>query len=139
MNINEELYQFIKNQIKTQLSKKLTYDVKVKDTPSGTDFPLVIIQRILSTPPQTDYDHIDSFSKPTYEFDIYAKSKTIGTKTFSARTIAVEIEDVIYEYMSVELGATCTYTGPTPNVDTDVYRITMRFTKTSNDRRNRFI
>lgn len=139
MNINEELYQFIKKQVKDQLINKLSYDVKVKDTPSGTDFPLVIIQRLLVTKPKKDFANINSFSQQTYEIDIYAKSKTIGTKTYSARTIAVEIENVIYEYMSCELGATCTYDDPTPNVDTDVYRITMRFTKTSNDRRNRFI
>jgi len=139
MNINEELYQLIKKEINSQISKKISYVVKVKDTPSGTDFPLVIIQRILSNQPKKDFGNINSFSTQTYEIDIYAKSKTVGTTTYSARTIAVEIEDVIYEYMSGELGATCTYVGPTPNVDTDVYRITMRFTKTSNDRRNRFI
>lgn len=130
-----DLYDTVKTELKNYLEKNSEYKPKVKSLPTGEDFPKVVLEDISDIETGSDFGKINAFSSVVYEINIYAK----GSRTASERTIAREIKDHVTVVMRDILGMKRIYCEPTPNVDTNIYRYTMRYQVLRNDRRNKFI
>ena len=130
----DNLY-LIKQNLDNYLKHTPFNNIKAQTTPKGDTFPKIVIQDITNTERERDFGGINRFSAVTYEIEIYAKAS--GGK--SERTIANELKTHIRRFMEDELGLKRVYDSPTPNIDTSVYRITMRYTVVINDKRNKFI
>ena len=110
----------------------------VKHSPSV--FPLVEIKQLNTTNAETDLQRITQIDDYEFELNIYAKSKTDGEgNVITEVQVAEDIQYLINELFEVKLNMVRTFCQPTPNLDLDIYRITMRFTCSYNKRRNIFI
>lgn len=133
------LFDNIKNGLDSFLSKKSKYAPLLTTVPSDGTFPNVVIEKIDDREHACDNTRNSVFSTWSIELNIYAVSTTFENKRISARSVAVELEDLIRQYLGEKMGFIRTYDKPTPNVDQSVYRITMRFQVKINDKRNSFI
>lgn len=116
MNLN--LYDAVYNGLKEKLDNS-TYKPFLLLKPNQTDFPQVILEEIDNIP----IDKINECSIITFEADIYAKD--IGA--IDNMEIAREIQKSVDDYLGIELRMNRTLCSPTPNADTNLYRITMRY------------
>lgn len=133
------IYDEVRNGLKQYLSQNSEYAPLVKTKASGDTFPYVVFEKSSDIEHASDNQRNTVISSLEFEINIYAKEKTIKNKKVSDRTIAVEIEECIKSYMGGVLGYKRTYDKPTPNIDTTVYRITMRYQVKLNERRKYFI
>lgn len=133
------LFDNIKNGLDSFLSKNSKYAPLLTTVPSDGTFPNVVIEKIDDREHACDNTRNSVFSTCSIELNIYAVSTTFENKRISARSVAVELEDLIRQYLGEKMGLRRTYDKPTPNVDQSVYRITMRFQVKINDKRNSFI
>lgn len=128
MNYHEVIQEY-----KQYLETKSKYKPKVMSMPKGNYFPKVVITKIDDRETGKSTYGLDRKSNITLEIDIYAKEQGV-----SEVTIANELEEITKEYMGLHLGMKRTLDKPTPNIDTSVYRITMRYEAVMNEIRNVF-
>jgi len=131
------LFDEVKSGLKEHL-KNSAYTPVLKTFASGDTFPYVVIEKSNDFEGSTDLQRFNVIDSLEIEINIFAKKKVEGVKTISNRSVAIEIEEHIKNYFR-ELGFKRTYDKPTPNLDMEVYRITMRFRVNANTRRNYFI
>lgn len=113
--INITLYDELYSDIKSSLEQS-PLGVKVYKKPIGTSFPLVVIQEI---------DNSETTRQTTslsIEVNIYTKDKPINGVMFDDITIARNINETISNYMN-KRGFKRIYSRPTPNIDSNVYRL----------------
>lgn len=130
------LFEEVRKGLSTYLTEMSEYDPLIT-TIVGTDkYPKVVISKADDREIKNDTFRMTVVSSLVFEIDIYTKDKVIGNKTVSSRVIATELEDLIKRYMGDMCGFKRTLDKPTPNIDTSIYRITMRYSGTYNDKRN---
>lgn len=129
----------VRNGLKQYLLENSAYAPLVKTKASGDIFPYVVFEKSNDVEHASDNLRNTVISSLEFEINIYAKEKTIKNKKVSDRVIATEIEECIKSYMGGVLGYKRTYDKATPNIDTTVYRITMRYQVKLNERRKYFI
>ena len=134
--MNSFCYDKVFKTLKEYVPQNSEYSPDVNKTNEGDIFPKVVVEendnRLLSR----DNMRVTSISSVDIVIDIYARSKTVGTTTYSRRAIAIEIRNLCDEVCSDIYGMKRTLCKPTPNVDSDIYRITMHFIANQNDMRN---
>ena len=133
------LFDNIKNRLDDFLLENSKYAPLLTTVPSDGTFPNVVIEKIDDREHACDNTRNSVFSTWSIELNIYAVSTTYKNKKVSARSVAVELEELIFYYMGEKMGFKRTYDKPSPNVDQSVYRITMRFQTRINNKRNSFI
>lgn len=117
----------IKKALKEYLDKNSIYAPFVTTVATNQKYPKVVIEKVDDRELESDIQRLNIFSIINIELNIYAKDMTQGTKTLSGRTVATEIEENIKMFMGNICGFKRTLDKPTPNIDTSIYRITMRY------------
>lgn len=133
------IYDEVRNGLKEYLSIHSAYTPLVKTFASGDTFPYVVFEKSNDIEYASDKQKNTVISTVEYEINIYAKEQTLQNKRVAGRSIAAEIEEHIKSYMGGILGYKRTYDKPTPNIDSTVYRITMRYLVNLNETRKYFI
>ena len=136
-----DLINPLRNALKDYLDANSDYNVGVtryvKHSPSR--FPLIEIKQLNSTNAETDLQRIIQIDNYEFELNIYAKSIENNGDVITEVKVAEDIQYLINELFEVKLNMVRTFCQPTPNLDLDIYRITMRFTCSYNKRQNIFI
>ncbi|MFR7590216.1 MAG: hypothetical protein ACLUVC_02135 [Longibaculum sp.] len=133
------IYDDVRNGLKEYLSIHSAYAPLVKTIASGDTFPYVVFEKSNDIEHASDKQRNTVISTLEFEINIFAKEKTLNNKKLAGRTIACEIEEHIKKYMGGKLGYKRTYDKPTPNIDSTVYRITLRYQVNLNESKNYFI
>ena len=136
--INRSMFEKIYHTAKKYLEENSVFSPKVLKVPKGESFPRVVIQMISNVNDARDSHGFISHSLIGIEADIYALEKTYDDKKYSAQQIAEEISEHCSIVFEEGFGMKRNLCQPTPNADTDIYRITMRFSVLQDDKRNVF-
>lgn len=105
---------------------------------SSSSFPLIELKQLNSISGEEDLNRYEQTDILTFELNIYAKSEIIEGEIKTEVEIAEELMYLVNEFFDVKFGMRRTLCEPTPNLDRDIYRITMRYTCAYNKRRNKF-
>ena len=95
------------------------------------------IREISKEPPF--FHNILEYNGVYYEIEIFAIDKAAANKIISNITICNELKELVDKVMSSYFQLERTLCQPTPNVDKNIYRITMRYTANIWDNKNMLI
>lgn len=137
--INRTMYECVYNKIKSFLSTHNEFAPVVLKTPKGDKFPRVVVQMISNNEVGRDIGMHNVFSSVGIEIDIYAKNMTSGKVKYADMQVAEKIADDCSFVCENLFEMKRTFYSPTPNIDPDVYRLTLRYSALQDDKRNRFI
>lgn len=136
--INRTMYERLYQSIKKHLSTHNEFNPIVTKQPKGSKFPKVVVNLLTNTNTVKDSNGFISHSFVGVEINVYAKSLYLNGERISEMKIAEIIADDcsfvcedIYDMKRAGYD-------PTPNIDEDIYRITLRYTATQDDKRNVF-
>jgi len=135
MIINLEIYNKIFNILKQFLESESKYNpiVTKQELRQSDRFPLVVITEednayLIGT---TKFE--ETKSRVEYEINVYATDKNINNKMISRQEIARELIGLIDNVMGYNLRMIRRSCRPTPNLDKNIYRITLRYRGNIND------
>lgn len=138
-NLTDKVYDVLNEYIVSRSS----YSPRVlKKALKQTDkFPVVILSEINNMPIQqtTKTRFRETVSNIYYEVNIYARDMAVGTNTISNAEICNELKVLTDKVMNGYFQFERTLSEPTPNLDNTVYRITLRYTATLYENRERLI
>lgn len=141
--MNTNLYDKIYDTLKVYLQAKSSYSPRVLKLAKQEEdkFPLVTITEANNLPnwQTTKTKKRETIANIYYEINIYAVDKISPTATISKAQIAEELKFLTDKVMSNYFQLERTLCEPTPNVDTNIYRITMRYTARLFENRERLI
>jgi len=141
--MNVTLTNKIYDTLKLYLQARSSYSPRVVKLAKQQEnkFPLVVITESNNIPTEQTLkaQKRDITSNIYYEVNIYAEDKAVGNKTISKAQICEELKALTDKVMSNYFQLDRTLCEPTPNLDTNVYRITMRYTAKIFENRNRLI
>lgn len=139
MNISKT--QEISNNLNSYLQANSQYNPLVlrKALRQSDKFPLVtIVEQNNTLDTVTTRNKKQEFvSNLYYEINIYAVDIRTEDKTISNVVITDELKKLVDDVMSIYYGLKRTSCRPTPNVDSTIYRITMRYEGKIFENRNR--
>ena len=136
--MNQNVFNASYVELKKRLEEIKEYNPIVKTTPSGTLYPMVVVENVENSILSQSTCNRESTSLIGIEINIYAKSMSIGTTQLSNRTIAIELSNIVDNVLVKEFSMKRVTCKPTPNVDTTIYRITMIYNTKQNDNRSRY-
>ena len=135
MVINLDIYDKIFNILKTVLTTESIYNpiVSKEELRQFDRFPLVVFTEgdnsyLLGT---TRFEQTKS--RLEYEINVYTTDKKVGDKIVSRKEIAKELVELIDNVMNCNLRMIRRSCRPTPNLDENIYRITLRYRTNLND------
>lgn len=135
MVINLDIYDKIFNILKTFLTTESIYNpiVSKEELRQFDRFPLVVFTEgdnsyLLGT---TRFEQTKS--RLEYEINVYTTDKKVGDKIVSRKEIAKELVELIDNVMNCNLRMIRRSCRPTPNLDENIYRITLRYRTNLND------
>lgn len=128
---HERLYDALKEFIQ----EKSKYSPYVLKKAKESCFPLVVFS-VTDNSSIANLGYYEQISMLTISVEISAINKEVDGEEIDAMIIANEIHDIVNEFLTIRCGLNRTYDSPTANVDTNVYRIVMRFTKKINITKN---
>lgn len=138
-NLDDKIY----NTLKVYLQAKSSYSPRVlKFAKQEYDkFPLVVLTEVNNVP---NWQTLKAQKRETvadiyYEVNIYATDKIAGNTTISRVQICEELQSLTDKVMSNYFQLERTLCQPTPNLDTNIYRITLRYTAKLYENRERLI
>ena len=123
--------------IDEKLKEQLPFPCVVRGIPTGDDYPLITIEEISNIDTNL-LPFSERRSNIGIEINIYTKRLTVDGNTYNERQVANAIRSVIGTAIA-EAGLRRVSDVPTPNVDTTLYRQTMRFNGGFDIYRNHFI
>ena len=135
MIINLDAYDKIFQILKQFLVEESQYSpiVSKQELRQSDKFPLVVFTEednayLIGT---TRFE--ETKSRLDYEVNIYATDKKVGNSIVSRQVIARELEGLVDNVLGYNLKMVRRSSRPTPNLDKNVYRITMRYRTNIND------
>lgn len=138
-NLDDKIY----NALKVYLQAKSSYSPRVlKFAKQENDkFPLVVLTEVNNVP---NWQTLKAQKRETvasiyYEVNIYATDKVAGNTTISRVQICEELQSLTDKVMSNYFQLERTLCQPTPNLDTNIYRVTLRYTARLYENRERLI
>ena len=131
LDVYDKIFQVLKKFLQEE-SKYKPFVTKLAQKQSDK-FPLVVITEednayLVGT---TRFE--ETRSRVDYEINIYTTDMAIDGKKVSKLEVAKELKELVDNVMNCNLKMRRRSCRPTPNLDKDVYRITMRYTATVND------
>lgn len=104
-------------------------------------FPVVVLTESNNIPihQTTKTRFRETVSNIYYEINIYARDMAVGTNKISNAEICNELKVLTDKVMNGYFQFERTLSEPTPNLDNTVYRITLRYTATLYENRERII
>lgn len=129
--MTNDITNIIYNTLKTYLQAKSVYSPKVlkKVLQTNDKFPLVTLveQNNIFNLGTTKIKKREIIDAVYWEINIYAVDQTNGTNIISNAQICDELKILIDKVMSDYFQLDRTMCEPTPNLDSSIYRITMRY------------
>lgn len=136
--INRVMFERLYEDIKKHLSRQCKYEPVVTKQPKGTKFPKVVVNLLTNTNVVKDSNGFISHSFIGVEINVFAKVSYIDGQRISEMKVAEDIADECSFVCEDIYGMKRAGYDPTPNIDEDIYRITLRYTATQDDKRNCF-
>ena len=135
MIMNLDVYDKIFQILKTFLTTESKYSpIVTKQELRQTDkFPLVVITEEDNSYLVGTTRFEETKSRLNYEINIYATDKNINNSIVSKQEIARELSGLVDNVMGYNLRMIRRSCRPTPNLDKNIYRITMRYRANLND------
>lgn len=133
--MNIQVYEDIFTAYK-RLMESTQYQPVVLKKPNGAIYPLITLEMIDNPLDSISTDRNVTYSKPDYEVNIYAPDVELDGVSIDGVTVAWSIASDTDKFM-IAAGMHRTSCRPTPNIDKDLYRITMRFNAKQDDYRGR--
>lgn len=129
MNVN--LINQIYNDLKTYLKENSRYDPRVtrKALKQSDKFPLITITTGDNKNILRDTTGIDSTDRIDIDINIYAEDQVFNNEKISNVNIVAELSYLIDEVVGKKYRILRTYCKPTPNLDDNIYRVTMKYYK----------
>lgn len=129
------MYDKIYKGLKQYVGENSIYSPHVLKKPKETIFPLVVFS-ITNDVNTLNQGYFDQISTVSFAVEI----STINLEKDGEEIDSMQVAHEIHKHIEIYLGCICRYTkvldNPTPNIDTNVYRIVMRYTVKINTRRN---
>ncbi len=139
INLTNKVYDVLNEYLVT----KSQYSPRVlrKALKQTEKFPVVVLTEINNIPIQqtTKTRFRETVSNIYYEINIYARDMAVGIDTISNAEICNELKVLVDKVMNGYFQFERTLCEPTPNLDNTVYRITLRYTATLYENRERII
>ena len=135
MIINLEIYDKIFNILKKFLADESQYNpiVSKQELRQTDKFPLVVITEEDNSYLTGTTRFEETKSRLEYEINVYATDKNVNGNMVAKQEIARELVGLIDNVMSYNLRMTRRSCRPTPNLDKNIYRITIRYRGNIND------
>ena len=135
MIINLEIYDKIFNILKKFLADESQYNpiVSKQELRQSDKFPLVVITEEDNSYLTGTTRFEETKSRLEYEINVYATDKNVNGNMVAKQEIARELVGLIDNVMSYNLRMTRRSCRPTPNLDKNIYRITIRYRGNIND------
>ena len=141
MNINQK--DKIYNTLKTYVAAKSSYSPRISPfvLKSSDKFPLITFVQVndVHTQQTTKTRKRETVSSLYFEINIYTNDKVANNVVISRVKIADELTDLVDKVMSGYYQLERTMCQPTPNLDDNVYRVTIRYTAMLLENRDRLI
>ena len=127
VDLADEIYKYLKE----YLPSKSSYAPRVtqKNLKQSDKFPLVTVFEDDNANVLADTTFKDKTDKILISINIYAEDKAVGNKVISNANIAKELRDLVDEVMCGKFRMQRTACRRTPNLDENIYRITMNYTR----------
>ena len=135
MIINLEVYNKIFNILKQFLADESQYNpiVTKQELRQSDKFPLVVITEEDNAYLTGTTRFEETKSRVEYEINVYATDMKVGNQIVAKQEIARELVGLIDNVMSYNLRMIRRSCRPTPNLDKNIYRITIRYRGNIND------
>lgn len=126
-DLADEIYEYLN----VYLPSKSKYSPRVtqKNLKQSDKFPLVTVFEDDNANILVDTTFKDKTDKILISINIYAEDKAVENKVISNANIAKELRDLVDEVISRKFRMKRTSCKKTPNLDENIYRITMQYTK----------
>lgn len=127
VDLADEIYEYLN----VYLPSKSKYSPRVtqKNLKQSNKFPLVTVFEDDNANVLVDTKFKDKTDKILISINIYAEDKAVGNKVISNANIAKELRDLVDEVVSKKFRMQRTFCKRTPNLDENIYRITMNYTR----------
>ena len=141
MVMNIDVYDKVYKVLKKFIEENTEYNVYVTKLPieNSNKFPQVVLTEENNSLNTATTRYEETKSLLSYEVNIYAQDKAIGGKKISRIKIARELQQLVDNVLGYNYRMNRILCSPTPNIDTNIYRITMRYTVTLDDNRIKFM
>lgn len=136
--MNIEMYDGLYNSLNEYINENSKIRVAVLKKPNSNIFPKIVIEEIANAARGFSGSYMESYSDITYEINVYAKTQEVDGIVEDSMDIARYLQSLISEFMEYHFRAKRVFCSPTPNIDDNVYRITMRYTTQASDYRGHF-
>lgn len=135
MIINLDIYDKIFNILKDFITSESKYNpiVTKMELRQSDKFPLVVITEEDNAYLTGTTRFEETRSRAEYEINIYAVDKKFEDKIVSKQEVARELMGLVDNVMNCNLKMMRRSCRPTPNLDKNIYRITMRYRAKIND------
>ena len=137
--INNTMYDNVFKAIENYLNLANDFNPVVLNQPKGEQYPRVIVQMVTNSNIGRDFGGYSSFSNVGIEIDIYAKNMFSNGSQFAdievAYNIAEDVSFVCEELFEMKRNMM----QPTPNIDNETYRLTLRYSSLQDDKHSMFI
>ena len=135
MIINLDIYDKIFNILKDFLTSESQYNpiVTKMELRQSDKFPLVVITEEDNAYLTGTTRFEETRSRGEYEINIYATDKKVGDNVVSKQEVARELMGLVDNVMNCNLKMIRRSCRPTPNLDKNIYRITIRYRAKIND------
>lgn len=141
MIINTDVYNEVFRVLKQFVKDNTDYDVYVTKLPlqQSDKFPQVVLTEEENSFNSGTTRGEETVSKLSYEVNIYAQDKVVNGDMKSRVDIARELVALVDNVMNCNYRMRRITCRPTPNIDINIYRMTLRYTVSLNDNRIKFI
>ena len=119
-----------------RLMESTQYQPVVLKKANGSNYPLITLEMIDNSLDTISTDRSVTYSKSDYEVNIYAPHIELDGVSIENVMVAWSLADETDKFM-IAAGLHRISCRPTPNIDKDLYRITMRFNAKQDDYRGR--
>lgn len=135
MIINLEIYEKVFNILKTFLQAESKYNpiVTKQELRQSDRFPLVVFTEEDNAYLTGTTRFEETISRAEYEINIFTTDKNIDETIVSRQEIARELVGLVDNVMGYNLKMIRRSCRPTPNLDKNIYRITLRYRTNIND------
>lgn len=126
-----DLADAVYRDLKQHLATRCEYGPRVvqKSLKQSDKFPLVTVEEDDNSNVLVDTTFRDKTDKVAITINIYAEDLASGNRTISNANVAKEISVLVDEVLGRKYKMLRTACKRTPNLDDNIYRITMRYTK----------
>lgn len=132
--MNQTMFKRVYDSFRNYIMENSRFNPLVLRKPSTTIFPNVVITKITDRALMVNDPH----SLMGIEINIYAKDMEYDGEIILDIDICEEIEGLTDRYFGNTLKFIRILDTPTPNIDNNIYRITMQYIKAVSDNRCRF-